>query len=458
MEEKTAARQPPFFTVMRQPVVVIVGRPNVGKSSLFNRLIGRRVAIVEPLPGLTRDRLYATATWAGREFALADTGGFVSAAHDPILVQVRKQVERAMDEADVILFVVDAQSGLLPEDREIAQWLRQARRPVLLVANKVDDPRHAGAFEFYELGLGDPIAISAIHGLGIGDLCDGIVAMVPESEPTAEPMAATHVAIVGRPNVGKSSLVNAILGEERVIVDAAPGTTRDAVDTALTRDGRRFVLIDTAGLRRKARIDHAVERYSADRALRAIDRADVVVLVVDATGPIADQDQEIARYTQEQGRALVLAANKWDQLADTDRVHPSSLAPVREAMRFVAYASIVVASAKQGWGIAALINEVAKAAEAHGRRIGTGPLNRAVELAEQAHQSPTDPHGRQLKIYYATQAQTNPPTIVFFVNDPALMPATYRRYLESQLRAAFDFHGTPIRLIARPRGRAKSSP
>ncbi len=414
------------------------------------------MAIVEPMPGLTRDRLYATTTWAGREFDLVDTGGFVSAPHEPILTQVRRQAERAIAEADVIVFIVDAQSGVLPEDQELAQRLREARRPVVLVANKVDEPSRGGVEEFYALGVGEPIAISAIHGLNIAALSDAIVALLPASDSPAVSPIAIQVAIVGRPNVGKSSLVNALLGEDRVVVDPAPGTTRDAVDTPLTRSGQHLVLIDTAGLRRKARIDHAVERYSADRSLRAIDRADVVVLVLDATLPSAEQDQEIARYTQEQGRGLVLVVNKMDRLTPKPDLPASVVASVRTVMRFVAYAPIVATSATLGWGIGLLIDEVGRVAHAHEQRIGTGPLNRVIEAAEQAHPPGADRGGRQLKIYYATQTQTKPPTFVLFVNDPKLLTPPYRRYLEGRLRASFNFQGTPIRLRARPRGRSRN--
>ncbi len=441
---------------MRRSVVAIVGRPNVGKSSLFNRLLGRRVAIVEPMPGLTRDRLYGTVTWGDREIELVDTGGLISTTDDPILTQVVRQAERAIEDADVVLFVVDAHSGLLPEDREVAQRLREAHRPILLVVNKVDELRHADTTEFYELGLGEPLTVSALHGLNVPELTDAIGALLPAAEPMGVSSPATHVAIVGRPNVGKSSLLNAIVGEDRVVVDPAPGTTRDAVDTPLRRGDQHLVLIDTAGLRRKARIDEAVERYSAARSLRAIDRADVVALVLDATVPVAEQDQEIARYTQEQGRALLLVVNKVDQVSPMPRLPPAALASIRAAMRFVAYAPIVLASARRGWGIASLLDQVSRAVDAFGRRIGTGPLNRVVADAEQAHPPAADRAGRQLKIYYATQAQAKPPTVVFFVNDPTLLTEPYRRFLERRLRGAFDLQGTPIRLFARPRGRPRT--
>ena len=440
--------------MIARPVVAIVGRPNVGKSALFNRLVGRRLAIVEGHPGITRDRLYAPASWGPRTFTLVDTGGLVSDAADSIPAQVRAQAERAIAEADVILFVVDAAAGVLPEDHEVAQRLRESRRPVVLAVNKADRPDHPAVYEFFALGLGDPMPVSAIHGLGIGDLLDAVVELLPAGDSALETAPVLSVAIVGRPNVGKSSLLNAILGEERVLVDPVPGTTRDAVDTPFVLNGRHFVLIDTAGLRRKARIDQAVERYSAGRSLSAVDRCDVAVLVIEAGAPAVNQDQEIARYTVEQGRALVIAVNKWDLVGDTDRATPAQLAPVHRALRFVDYAPVVVTSAEKGWGIGRLLERVLVVAESFAHRVPTGPLNRVVEQAEEAHQPPADRSGRHLKIYYATQPKVKPPTFILFVNHPDLLGSDYRRYLESRLRGAFDFTGTPIRLVARARERS----
>lgn len=438
---------------MSHPVVAIVGRPNVGKSALFNRLIGRRMAIVEDRPGITRDRLYAETSWGDRPFILIDTGGYVTDAAESITAQVRVQADRAIQEADVILYVVDMSAGVLPADKEMAELLRAGRRPVLLVVNKVDEPHHPGVFEFYELALGDPHPVSATHGLGINDLLDEVVAMLPEPEAEAEAEATIRVAVVGRPNVGKSSLINAILGEDRVIVDATPGTTRDAVDTLFRRGDRLFTLVDTAGLRRKARIDERVERYSAGRSLGAIDRADVVVLVLDAGQPVVEQDMEIARYAQERGRAFVAAVSKWDLASQTPELHKPARDRVKTALRFASYGAIVATSATRRWGIPELLDRVVEAFEAHGRRVPTGPLNRIIEAAEEAHNPPANRTGRQGKIYYATQPSVKPPTIVCFVNDAELFPDEYGRYLENRLREAFDFLGTPIRLQFRQRQR-----
>ena len=433
------------------PVVVIVGRPNVGKSALFNRLIGKRLAIVEDVPGLTRDRLYAPGDWRGRQFTVVDTGGLISGASAGMAAQVRAQATAALAEADVVLFMVDTRDGLLPEDREIADIVRRSRAPVLLVANKVDNAGHeAAAYEFSALGFGDPLPVSATHGRGIGDLLDAVVAVLPEPSAAPPPAAApVAVAVVGRPNVGKSSLVNAMLGEERVVVDAAPGTTRDAVDTFCERGGRQLVLIDTAGLRRRARVGVAVERYSAVRTERAIERADIAVLVLDATETPADQDQRIARAIADAGRGVVIALNKWDLVAPAPRPERRRERPVRHALRFIDYAPIVTVSATTGWGIAELFEAIARVADAHQSRVGTGVLNRVIGDAVATQQPPSDATGRRLRIYYATQAETRPPTVVLFVNDPERMTESYRRYLERVVRSAIDLTGTPLRIVVR---------
>ena len=441
---------------MSLPVVAIVGRPNVGKSELFNRLIGRRLAIVEETPGLTRDRLYAECTWEGRTFLLVDTGGLISGERGELPVEVRRQTLRAIEEADVLLLVVDARAGLLPGDAEAAEVLRQSRTPVLLVANKVDHPTHMdGIYEFHALGLGEPLPVSAMHGIGTGDLLDEVVALLPPEE-AAPAVPGTRVAVVGRPNVGKSSLVNAFLGEDRVIVAEAPGTTRDAVDTRLEYQGRPFVFVDTAGLRRPSRVEDAVERYSVSRARTAFERAEVAILVLDATEGVADQDQHIARDIADAGRAMLVALNKWDLVPEERRVQEEIRRRVRHALRFVAYAPVRPVSAKQRSGIGELLTATTRVADAYAFRVATGPLNRAVEAAETSTPPPADAGGRRVKILYATQVRAAPPTVVLFVNNPDLMPENYLRYLERSLRGAFPLEGTPLRFILRRRGQGRT--
>ncbi len=433
-----------------RPTVAIIGRPNVGKSALFNRLLARRVAIVEDVPGLTRDRLQATCQWAGREFTLVDTGGLVPGTAEPLTAQVRRQAQRAIADAHVVLFVVDTPTGLTSHDEEIAELLRRSGRPVVLVANKVDAPAAAaGAYEFHALGLGDPVMVSAVHGLGIGDLLDAVVALLPDAGAGPAAAEAVRVAVLGRPNVGKSSLVNALLGEERVVVDPRPGTTRDAVDTPLVYDGRPVVLIDTAGLRRRSRVEERVEFYSTRRTYEALARADVAVLVVDATEGITDQDQRIARIVYEAGRALVVAINKWDLLTGYTPDQVTRVAQTR--LRFLGAVPVSLTSALRHDGIDSLMRAVFRAAAAYTTRIPTGPLNRVIAQAISTTEPSADATGRRLHIYYATQPETRPPTIVLFVNAPRLMPTDYRRYLERRLRDAFDLAGTPIRWTLRGR-------
>ncbi len=432
------------------PAVAIVGRPNVGKSALFNRLLARRHAIVSDISGVTRDRLEAPCQWAGREFLLVDTGGLVSGDTEPLAVQVRRQAEHAIATSQATLFVVDVSVGMTPQDAEIASVLRRSRRPVLVVVNKVDTPALAPAVhEFHALGLGEPMAISATHGLGIGDLLDAVVAVIPEAAEDSGAPDAVGIAFLGRPNVGKSSLVNALLGEDRVIVDAQPGTTRDAIDTLFHYDGRAMVLIDTAGLRRRSRVEEPIEFYSTRRTHEALARADVAVLVIDAQEGITDQDQKIARAAYDAGRAVVVAVNKWDLL---EGYTPQQIHAVAQSrLRFLGPLLLCLTVAIRQKGIDELMAAVLRAAQAHAARIPTGPLNRAVAEATQAADPPADPRGRRLHIYYATQPQTKPPTIVLFVNDPTLCPPEYRRYLERRLRDAFDLVGTPIRWTLRRR-------
>ncbi len=436
----------------RLPVVAIVGRPNVGKSALFNRLVGKRVAIVEDIPGVTRDRLVATVTWRGRPFQVVDTGGWVSAPEDRLTEQVRRAAEQAVAEADVVLLVVDAQTGLVPEDAEIAQVLRRSHRPVLLVVNKVDRPDQVEtlAAEFHRLGIPEVFSVSALHGYGIGELLDAVVARLPEG-PTeaAEQEEGIPVAIVGRPNVGKSSLVNALVGMERVLVDEAPGTTRDAVDVVLRAGGHTFVLVDTAGLRRRSRIREVLEFYGTTRTRRAIERAHVAVLVLDAAEGPTDQDQRIAQEVVDAGRALVVAVNKWDLVRRENATECARR--VYEAMRHVRFAPVVFTSAKTGRNVRKILELVVRADTAHALRVPTGPLNRAIEQAVRGVQPPADAAGRPLKIYYATQVETRPPTFALFVNDPEIATPAYLRYLEGRLREAFALEGTPIRFLLRPR-------
>jgi len=447
------------------PTVAIVGRPNVGKSALFNRMLSRRLAIVEATPGVTRDRLSAPCEWAGRTFALVDTGGLISGHAEALPAEVRRQTRRAIADADVLVFLVDASAGLTGADEEIADLLRESGRPVIVVANKADTPAAAlGAHEFHALGLGEPLAVSAMHGLGIGDLLDTIVARLPpegsgqaeatearpdEQAPESGADAAVKVAFLGRPNVGKSSLVNALLGEERVIVDAVPGTTRDAIDTPLSYAGRPVVLIDTAGLRRRSHVDEPIEFYSTRRTRDALVRADVVVLVVDATAGITDQDQRIARDAYEAGRGVVVAVNKWDLLEgytvdDVDRM-------AQQQLQFLGGVPVCPTSATRAEGIDELMREVFAVEAARGIRIPTGPLNKFIADAVQTNAPSADSAGRRLHIYYATQPETHPPTVVLFVNDPRLLAEDYRRYLERRLRKAFGLRGTPIRWSLRGR-------
>jgi len=413
-------------------------------------LLGRRQAIVSDVPGVTRDRLEARCEWAGREFVLVDTGGLVPGVTEPLPVQIRQQAERAIHEAQAVLFVVDASAGMTPQDAEIAEVLRRSHHPVLVVANKVDTPALApGVHEFHALGLGEPVPVSATHGLGIGDLLDAVTAIVPEGADDAQRPDAIRIAFLGRPNVGKSSLVNAIVGEERVIVDARPGTTRDAIDTRFHYDGRPMVLIDTAGLRRRSRVEEPVEFYSTRRAYDALARADVAVLVIDAVEGIADQDQRIARAVFDAGRAIVIAVNKWDLLQGYTVQQVRDVAQHR--LRFLGPLVLCLTVAIRQQGVGDLMAAILRAAAAHATRIPTGPLNRIVEDAAGTNPAPTDARGRRLQIYYATQPQTKPPTVVLFVNDPSLCPPAYLRYLERRLRAAYDLSGTPVRWTLRRR-------
>ncbi len=450
----------------RLPLVAIVGRPNVGKSTLFNRLLGQRKAIVESQPGVTRDRLYAQANWAGRDFTLVDTGGLDWEGETRIQALTTRQAELAIAEADVIVFVVDATQGVTPADQEVAEVLRRSRKPVFLAVNKVDDPgRECEVSEFYSLGLqAELLPISAFHGTGTGDLLDAVVARFPaQAVPDGEAGEATpgpgrdeagpvRVAVVGRPNVGKSSLVNAFLGEERVIVADEPGTTRDAIDIPFRRGETDYILVDTAGLRKRARVKENVEKWSIIRTLRAVDRADAVLLVLDATEPLAEQDKRVTGYATDAGRALVLVVNKWDLVAKDDRTYLEFEARLREGLHYADWAPIVFASARTGHNLGRVLEMVELVAANHRRRVPTPEANRVFRDAVALTPPPAE-GGRRLRVSYVTQAAAAPPTFVFFVNDPRLVSQSYGRYLESKAREAWDFTGTPVRLVFRQKAR-----
>lgn len=436
---------------MAKPIVAIVGRPNVGKSTLFNRIAEKRVSIVDDTPGVTRDRIYADAEWTGHEFALIDTGGIDFDEKDTLLPAVRNQAKLAMEEADVILFVVDGKAGITDVDQQIVMMLRTAKKPVVLAVNKVDNLKGVtDSYEFYGLGLGDPIAVSAVNALNLGDLLDAIVKELPEDVEVVDEPDTIRVAVVGRPNVGKSSLVNALLGEERLVVSNIPGTTRDAVDTFFKQDGITFIFVDTAGMRRRGKIDAALERYSVIRSLRAIDRADVVLMLIDAVEGVSEQDKKIAGYVHESGRASVLVVNKWDLLPKDGKTSLRYTETLRKELGFMQYSPVVFLSALTKQRVNRIPEVVKYVAEQHAMRVSTSLLNQVVRDAIGINPPPSD-RGRKLKIYYATQASVRPPTIVFFVNDLELMHFSYLRFLENRLREAFGFEGTPLKLVVRPR-------
>ncbi len=435
---------------MGKPIVAIIGRQNVGKSTLLNRLAGKQIAITADLPGTTRDRILANVSWQGADFTLVDTGGLELKPRSAIAQGVKEQVEVAMTEADAIIFLVDVRDGVMPADLEIADMLRQVSKPVLLVANKADNAMlETEAVEFYELGLGEPLAISAHHGRGTAELLDRIIALLSVSSPVEAEPEIMKVAIVGRPNVGKSMLLNALLGKERAIVDEAPGTTRDAVDTLFDFQGQSVLLIDTAGIRRQGQVGVGVERYSVIRALRAIERADITLLVIDATEPFTAQDMHIAGYIQQAVKGIVLVVNKWDLVADKNITEWDE--HIRSQLKFMPYAPVLYTSAKFGQGVDKIMPQVCQVYQERLKRLPTAAVNSVVQQAVAAH-SPPRSGSRQLKILYATQAEVNPPTFVFFVNDAKLMHFSYQRYLENKLRQSFGFVGTPLRLVFKTRG------
>lgn len=436
---------------MSKPIVAIVGRPNVGKSTLFNIFADSRISIVEDTPGVTRDRLYADAEWLDRKFTMVDTGGIEMQNTDSIAVSIRQQAEVAIREADVILFVCDARTGITNDDLEVAKMLRQSRKPVVLAVNKADTPKQeAEAYEFYNLGIGEPYLISASNRLNLGDLLDAVVEKFPpEGEDEDDSEDVLKVAIIGRPNVGKSSIFNDIIGQTRSIVSDVAGTTRDAIDVPVEKDGQTFLFIDTAGMRRKGKIDEPIEKYSIIRTLRAVDRSDVVLLVLNAVEGITDQDKKIAGYAHEAGKGIVIVVNKWDLYPDKTVMSTEEFTKnIRHELIFMPYANVVYVSALTQQRISRLPEMIKDAAEANAMRIATSVLNQVVTDAVAMNQPPME-KGKRLKILYTTQVKVKPPTFVIFCNEPEIMHFSYQRYLENQLREAFGFKGTPINIIVR---------
>ncbi|QDR80738.1 ribosome biogenesis GTPase Der [Sporomusa termitida] len=436
---------------MSKPIVAIVGRPNVGKSTIFNYIGRNRLSIVEDIPGVTRDRIYMDAEWLGRNFTMIDTGGIEFESNDKILTAMRNQAKLAIDEADMIMFIVDGKTGLTSADNEVAVILRNTRKPVLLVVNKIDNMKNeADIYEFYNLGLGDPIAISATNALNIGDMLDRVIEHLPAEHSEPAENDQIKVAVIGRPNVGKSSLVNSIIGEERVIVSDIPGTTRDAIDTHFTKDGQTYVMIDTAGMRRKAKVDMPVERYSVIRSLRAVDRCDVVLMVINAEEGVTEQDKKIAGYAHEAGKASIILVNKWDLIDKDGKTSLRFTENIREELGFMQYSPVLFASALTKQRINRVTELVKYVADQHAMRVATSVLNQVIEDATAINPPPSE-RGRRLKIYFTTQPDVKPPTFIFFVNDPEIMHFSYLRFLENRLRESFGFEGTPLKLVVRGR-------
>lgn len=438
---------------MAKPVVAIVGRPNVGKSTLFNKIVGKRIAIVEDTPGVTRDRIYADGEWLSHTFTLIDTGGIEPLREDIISKQMRRQAELAIETADVIVFLVDGREGLTAADSEVAEMLRRSKKPVVLAVNKIDHPKYADAmYDFYELGIGEPITISAEQGLGLGDVLDEVVSYFP-NRTGEEDTETTRVAVVGKPNVGKSSLVNALLGSERTIVSNIPGTTRDAIDSPFSFDGKDYILVDTAGIRRKRSIeDESIERYSVIRSLAAIRRCDIALIVVDAEQGLSEQDVRIAGYVHEEGKASVLVVNKWDLIEKDTHTMNEFKKKLAVDLAFMEYIPMIFISALTGQRVNKIMDVANEAYRQNCARISTGTLNDIIAEAISVTEPPSD-KGRRLRIYYGTQPSSNPPTFVLFVNDPELMHFSYKRYLENFFRKSFGLTQTPIRLNVR--GKAK---
>lgn len=435
-----------------KPIVAVVGRPNVGKSTLFNALAGEKIAIVKDTPGITRDRIYADVNWLNRSFTLIDTGGIEPDSKDIILSQMREQAEIAMATADVIIFLVDVKQGLVDADAKVADMLRRSKKPVVLVVNKVDsfDKFMADIYEFYNLGIGEPIPISAANRLGIGDMLDILISHFPQEAEEDKEDERPRIAIVGKPNVGKSSLINKLLGENRLIVSDIAGTTRDAIDTEVVHDGREYVFIDTAGLRRKNKIKEELERYMIIRTVAAVERADVVVLLIDAGEGVTEQDAKIAGIAHERGKGMIIAVNKWDSIEKDDKTIYKFTRKIQDTLSFMQYAQLVFISALTGQRLPKLFNTIDAVIENCTLRVSTGVLNEIMTEAVAMQQPPSD-KGKRLRLYYITQASVKPPTFVIFVNDKELMHFSYTRYIENQIRNAFGFKGTPLKFIIRER-------
>lgn len=438
---------------MSLPIVAVVGRPNVGKSTLFNKLIGQRLSIVEDTPGVTRDRIYSKCEWRNREFMVVDTGGIEPESDDVILAQMRRQSELAIEKADVIIFVTDIRCGVTPDDYAVAEILQKSGKPVILCVNKVDSLGEPPLelYEFYNLGLGDPYPVSSVHGHGTGDMLDEVYKYLPQSEDDKYDEDMIKVAVIGKPNAGKSSLINKIAGEERVIVSDIAGTTRDSTDTVIENEYGKFVFIDTAGIRKKSRITEKVEHFSVLRAYMAVDRADVCVIMIDATEGFTEQDSKVAGYAHEQGKACVVAVNKWDLIEKNDKTMQEYRTKLENDFSFMSYVPFVFISAKTGQRIDKLYELIKYTNDQNSMRISTGMLNDVLAYATTRVQPPSD-KGRRLKIYYMTQPSTKPPTFVTFVNKADLFHFSYKRYIENQIRSTFGLEGTPVRFVVRERG------
>ncbi|UEX89142.1 ribosome biogenesis GTPase Der [Staphylococcus ratti] len=435
---------------MTKPIVAIVGRPNVGKSTIFNRIVGERVSIVEDTPGVTRDRIYSSGDWLTHEFNIIDTGG-VEIGDAPFQTQIRAQAELAIEEADVIIFMVNVREGLTQSDEMVAQMLYKSKKPVVLAVNKVDNPEMRNdIYDFYSLGFGEPYPLSGSHGLGLGDLLDAVASHFENKEEEEYDEDTIRLSLIGRPNVGKSSLVNAILGEERVIVSNVAGTTRDAIDTEYTYEDQKYVLIDTAGMRKKGKVYESTEKYSVLRALKAIERSNVVLVVIDAETGIIEQDKRVAGYAHEEGKAIVIVVNKWDTVEKDSKTMKRFMDDIRQNFQFLDYAQIAFVSAKESARLQTLFPLINEASENHKKRVQSSTLNEVITDAISMNPTPTD-KGRRLNVFYATQVAIEPPTFVVFVNDVELLHFSYKRYLENQIRQAFGFEGTPVHIIARKR-------